>query len=235
MDQQETLTPKGKRTRERILDTAVRLFAAGGYDRTTMRDIAAGAGCALGLTYRYFPSKEAIVLALYARLADKLNAQVRELPPAPLAERFDRAIEVNLALLAPYRESMTALFGPALNLESGIAVLGTATGDVRRQVRAVFAHVVAEATDAPPEPLAGQLATLLYGLHLAAIFFWLQDRTSGLQATGELRALIRDMLALARPLLELPPAGDALARLLRVVGPILGPADSTLPHERNSQ
>src|SRR4051812_41064436 len=94
---ERALTSKGQRTRERILDTAMRLFAERGYDRTTMRDIAAGAECSLGLAYHYFAGKEAIVLALYARLADELEAQAQELPPAPLAGGFDRVLDINLA------------------------------------------------------------------------------------------------------------------------------------------
>src|ERR671920_2372972 len=52
------LTPKALRTRERILEAALRLFAERGYEATTMRDVAREAGASLGLAYRYFASKE---------------------------------------------------------------------------------------------------------------------------------------------------------------------------------
>ena len=64
MQRTTTLTPKGERTREHLLDTALRLFTSAGYEATTMRDIAAAAECSLGLAYRYFASKEEFVLAL---------------------------------------------------------------------------------------------------------------------------------------------------------------------------
>ena len=41
------LTPKGERTREHILDTALSLFIEKGYDATTMRDIAVAAESSL--------------------------------------------------------------------------------------------------------------------------------------------------------------------------------------------
>ncbi len=217
----QDLTDKGRRTRERILDSAVRLFAERGFERTTMRDIAAEAGCSLGLAYHYFASKEAIVLGLYARLSSELEAQVQDLAPGPLAERFDAALRINLALLTPYRSSMLALFGPALNPESGIAVLGGSTGAARDQVRAAFACVVAGATDAPAGTAAEELITVLYGLHLATVLVWTQDRSDGTQATEELLLFLRDALALATPLLELPAALETLARLARIIRPLL--------------
>jgi AcrR family transcriptional regulator len=54
-----------QRTETRILTAARRLFAENGYDRTTIRSIAAAAGSDPGLVMRYFGSKE----KLFARAA----------------------------------------------------------------------------------------------------------------------------------------------------------------------
>ncbi len=117
------VTPKAEATRQRILDTALNLFVTKGYEGTTMRDIAAEAGCSLGLTYRYFARKEDLVLVLYHRLAEELEEQVRTLPRASLAERFYRAMLAQLTLLAPYRELSGPMFGSALNPQSGQPML----------------------------------------------------------------------------------------------------------------
>jgi len=50
-----------------ILDAAERVFAARGYAATAVKDIAAEAGVAAGTVYLYFPSKEAVFLALIER------------------------------------------------------------------------------------------------------------------------------------------------------------------------
>jgi AcrR family transcriptional regulator len=42
------------------------VFARKGFDRATMQDIAAEAGISAGAIYRYFPSKEAIITAMFA-------------------------------------------------------------------------------------------------------------------------------------------------------------------------
>ncbi|MGB0560381.1 MAG: TetR/AcrR family transcriptional regulator [Spirulinaceae cyanobacterium] len=49
-------------TRERILESALHLFARKGYDATTTRDLAAGAHVAEGTLFRHFTNKKAILI-----------------------------------------------------------------------------------------------------------------------------------------------------------------------------
>jgi AcrR family transcriptional regulator len=49
-------------TRDRILKSALRLFAKLGYDGTTTRDLAESAGIAEGTLFRHFPNKKAILI-----------------------------------------------------------------------------------------------------------------------------------------------------------------------------
>lgn len=51
---------KGERTRQAIVDAAYELFLTQGYAATSMRQIADGAGLALGGIYNHFANKEAI-------------------------------------------------------------------------------------------------------------------------------------------------------------------------------
>jgi AcrR family transcriptional regulator len=215
-----TLTPKGERTREHLLDTALTLFTTEGYEMTTMRDIAAAADCSLGLAYRYFASKEEFILALYGRMEREFAAYVDTLPPGPLAERFGKTVRAKFAYVLPYREALGALAGAALNPRSNVAVLGDTTADVRQRVSAMFLAVVRGATDAPRQRQARDLATVLYGAHLALLLFWLYDRSPNQRATEELLALTCDVLSIARRLLRLPPVAKVLARLARVIGPM---------------
>jgi len=49
-------------TRDRILQSAQRLFARKGYEKTTTRDLAQAAGIAEGTLFRYFDTKKAILV-----------------------------------------------------------------------------------------------------------------------------------------------------------------------------
>jgi AcrR family transcriptional regulator len=58
-------------TRSRIVRHALALFGEHGFERTSVRMIADAAGVATGLLYSYFPSKEALLQAIFAaRVAD---------------------------------------------------------------------------------------------------------------------------------------------------------------------
>jgi AcrR family transcriptional regulator len=68
-----TRAQQRQQTQARILAAARRLFAESGYDRTTIRAIAAQAGANPGLVMHYFGSKE------------ELFRQAASLPPGPAA------------------------------------------------------------------------------------------------------------------------------------------------------
>ena len=187
-----------------------------------MRDIAAAAKCSLGLTYRYFASKEDLALELYRWLAVQLEELVLLLPAASIADRFHHLMRALLVAMAPHRLTLVALSGAALNPLSRAGVFGVEGAEVRRRARAAYLVLVTEAKDAPPASQVDDLATLLYGLQLALVLFWLQDLSSGTLKTAELLQFIHELLGRIRPLLRLPWVAQTVARLVEIVGPLLG-------------
>ncbi len=60
--------------RRRILDAALRVFAAKGYHGTTVPDVADATGVGTGTLYRYFEHKEALVNEVYRDAKQRLRA-----------------------------------------------------------------------------------------------------------------------------------------------------------------
>src|SRR5215210_524372 len=213
------LTPKARRTRERILEAALALFADRGYEATTMRDVAREAGASLGLAYRYFASKEEFALALYMRLAEESEEWAREgLVGGTIAERFERAMLVKLDQVSPHRGPLAALLVRALDPNSSISALGEGTAAVREKMGGVFLEVVRGASDAPGEKQAKQLGNVLHVLHLAILLYWFHDKTPETRATRELVGSARETLRYLRPALRLPPMSRVLSRLAGALG-----------------
>lgn len=215
-------TRKGEQARQRILESALQLFGSQGYEETTMRDIAAKAGYSPGLTYRYFASKEELVLGLYQNLCVELDEYSLNLPAHSLSEGFQLCISRHLELMVPHREALSALFGTALNSHSKVGVFSENTADIRRRARKTYLRIILGAKDAPKESQCEDLATVLYGMHLAMVLFWLIDESEKEWRTHLLLTFLRDTLKLIQPLLWLPPVAQSLTRLATILGPILG-------------
>jgi AcrR family transcriptional regulator len=76
--------------RSEILDCAQALFLARGYDNASLNDVIAEAGVSKGAFYHYFASKEALLEALAARLAQQALAQLREVLDDPSLDALSR-------------------------------------------------------------------------------------------------------------------------------------------------
>ena len=87
--------------RSQILDAATQVFAAKGYHRATIRDIAKVAGIADGTIYTYFANKAALVLGLMARLnqSDERPAHFTQGAAAAPAEFMRGYFRQRMALL----------------------------------------------------------------------------------------------------------------------------------------
>ena len=79
------------RTREDILNAAVRAFARTGYQSVTMRDIAREAGYTAAALYTYFENKQEILAALIKVVIDDFLGALDEPLPADLdfAQRLE--------------------------------------------------------------------------------------------------------------------------------------------------
>jgi AcrR family transcriptional regulator len=70
-------TAKARRTKERLLRAAERVFGPNGFERASIAEITAGAGVSQGTFYCYFVDKKAVFLALLDELGRELRAALR--------------------------------------------------------------------------------------------------------------------------------------------------------------
>jgi AcrR family transcriptional regulator len=105
-----------RRNRERLLEAALRAFSSG--EEVTLETIASQAGVGIGTLYRHFPTREALVEAVYrselARLRDTAGELLASLTP-------DAALRAWMDGFADY---VTAKHGMAETLRA-IAATGT--------------------------------------------------------------------------------------------------------------
>lgn len=87
-------TKRGARTRERILESAIKVFARRGLHGTRVADIAEEAGIAYGLVYHHFHNKEEILAAIFQERWSLYVAYLTELAQSelPFTERLTRLV-----------------------------------------------------------------------------------------------------------------------------------------------
>ncbi len=102
----QTFVSDASGTRDRILDVAERLFAEQGFYVTTLREITQAAEVNLAAVNYHFGSKQALVVAVFQRRLDELNAE--------RLERLDKAFHKHAPL--KLEDVLDAFVYPAMAL-----------------------------------------------------------------------------------------------------------------------
>lgn len=182
------VTPRAEDTRRKIYEAAMELFREKGFEETTMRDIAAKAGVALGGTYYYYSSKDAIVLAFYREMQESSTSLVREAleDKKKLKERIRAVLDQRLKLLAPNRKFCAALFRHAPDSSDPLSPFSEETRLIRDAATEQMRIAVEGGDVKIPADLKPRLPYLLWLYQMALIMFWLYDRSPEQERTQRL-------------------------------------------------
>jgi AcrR family transcriptional regulator len=209
---------KSEETRGRILEAALSVFRERGFEKATMREIAAEAGVAVGAAYYYFDSKDALVMAFYVRSQGEMHAGIEAgLDRARTLEaRLRVVIGTKFEYFRPNRKLLGALSAHS-DPEHPLSPFSAETAVIREQDIASFERVVTESKVKLPASVAPYLGRLLWMYQMGLILFWVYDRTPGQERTAQLYEKTLKML-----LTTLKIAGFPLLRPIhRVAGELL--------------
>lgn len=199
----DTTNPTEQR-RAQILDAAMSCFARRGFRHSTMQDISAEAGISVGLIYRYFENKEAVISAM---AAEHLAEIERKVEAARLLPRLLDQLQTVLWCDA-HEPRLAASFVVDLFAESAH------NAHVRGLVASVHDRVIAVVTDLiAASPEAAALApgvdarkaaeTVFHGLHGLLLDEVLRNPDRSPEALlAERAGLLRRLWALLFPTLS---------------------------------
>ena len=133
---------KSQKTRQRILDAALNIFASKGYHDTRMDDIVDEAGSSKGSVYFHFPGKEALFLALVDEFASRLEARLTDAIASKQGgmARVEAALEAGLAVFGEYRRLAKLFLVQAVGL-------GQTFETKRLEILDKFAHLIQKHLD----------------------------------------------------------------------------------------
>nr|WP_202418150.1 TetR family transcriptional regulator [Streptomyces sp. YIM 132580] len=221
---------KSEQTRTLILETALRLFAERGYDKTTMRAIAQEAGVSTGNAYYYFSSKEHLVQGFYDRISGQHAAAVRPVlaDEAELAGRIRGVLLTWLDVAEPYHRFAAQFFKNAADPESPLSPFSDESVAAREAAISIHRQALAGSDTKSDPELAPLLPELLWLMQMGLVLFWVYDRSPdaersrrlvertapiaaraiGLSRFRVLRPLVRQVHALLVEFMPGTPAGD---------------------------
>jgi len=159
---------KKQRTRDALIETAMKLFAAKGYDHTAIHEITDAVDVSERTFFRYFASKEDLVLSLIrdgsAAFAEALAARPPQEEPLTAARQ---AFQISLRQLPGGTESLPSYLSVMRLIDSTPALLAAYlryVHDHDDEIIEVLARRegVDPATDRRPHVLAAMIGALVF-------------------------------------------------------------------------
>lgn len=176
------------KTREVIVETALRLFRERGYEATTMRAIAAEAGVSVGNAYYYFSSKEILVQAYYDRAQAEHEAACGKLLDTErrFAVRLGGVLREWVRVSEPYHGFAVKFFKHAAEPSNPLSPFSAESSPARDAAIELYRRVVEGSTDHIDAELKAELPELLWLMSMGVVLFWVHDTSEGCQRTYRL-------------------------------------------------
>ena len=162
---------KKLKTRRAIQENALRLFREQGYDATTVEQIAEAAEISPSTFFRYFPSKEDVVLQddYDPMIAELLLAQPAELEPVEAVRRT--IVQLLRDLPAAERDGLYQRVRLAMDVPALRARQWDGVEDSARMI----AGALAQRTGRPADDFELRTLSLaLMGAQISAIYHWVE-------------------------------------------------------------
>lgn len=193
---------KAAQTRRRITDVAVLLFERDGYDATTMESIAERAEVGTTTLYRYFPTKERLLLDRFSEVLD-LSSRLRARPAdEPLGVALGEVL-VDVARTIDDPDRHIALLRSLIDASPGPRAR---LWDDLLRARDDLAAAISEREGARADDL-GVRATAAVALELLQI---IDSDANGSPSPSRVEATQQALSHLARSTIHLPTLSDDL-------------------------
>ena len=196
----KTTKSQQDKTRRHILRTAVDLITLQGYDATTMKQLAREAGIGDATIYKYFPTKERILLEYFElNIADALKQQDETpgLPQFTLHEKLQLLVDGVLEGLLPDREFVE--IARAIVRKSPFVMMrdDMQSQHLLKERVAAFIGEAEESGEIAPCEFKNLIGGLFTDYLFAVILYWLKDESDEFSDTTQLVELTLAIVTLA--------------------------------------
>ena len=180
-------TSKSGSTRARILHSALASFRKRGFHQTTMREVAADAGVAVGAAYYYFESKDALVMAFYERAQQDMEPSLSAALSThdDLEHRLRAMLEVKFDYFRANRGLLGAL-SAHVDPQHPLSPFSEETRQIRDTDISFFARALEGTSVRVPADLKVRLPRILWMYQMGLLLFWVYDGSTDQARTLQL-------------------------------------------------
>jgi len=181
---------KKDRNRRLVHATALRLFTERGYDHVTVEDVAEACDLSRATIFRYFPTKEHLVVGPEPDRLHELQEAYEQRPATEPA--FDSIRHALVALAHRYEDERDQIIAVSRIVTGHDALLARAEG-LRAEWTSAFAALISQRSS--PADRAGLRSRVLAGAVMAAISVAIEEWL-GTDGDADLAALLAEAMSL---------------------------------------
>ena len=182
-----TLTESQQARRTRMLQATEELALQGGWDGVQMREVAMRAGVALGTLYRYFPSKEHLLVSVMLDEVQQLADRLAVRPPEG-DDPVERVVDVLRRANRALNRQPDVTVAMIRALVAGNPDVAPVVAGVRKVMRRIISDALGASTADDAEDGDVLAIDLLSDVWLAALVSWI----SGVQEPAQVIAKLED-------------------------------------------
>tara|TARA_B100000809_G_scaffold196891_1_gene196460 strand:- start:3435 stop:4208 length:774 start_codon:yes stop_codon:yes gene_type:complete len=179
---------KKAETREKLVQAAIDLFTEQGFEKTTMKAIARRAEVGDATIYKYFSSKDKLVLAFYQLRAAQTIQKLAEIDTQDydLHEQLQLLIDLYLESLLPDREFVV---GSAKKILAAQSFMISETPTIRQEFNGVINQFLDQAEGCDEIPYfhyRSMMVGIINEYLMGVLLYWLKDNSDEFSDTTQM-------------------------------------------------
>ncbi|MDB5049541.1 MAG: transcriptional regulator, TetR family [Fibrobacteres bacterium] len=173
---------------QRFIDAFVKLVRAKGYSEVTLRDVARAAGLSDGAIYKYFASKEKILLAYYVQKMERLRREGEGLAKKSsysLVEKLQALLEFQIGQYEGEKDFLEKTFHPTFVAAS---LMWSEVAAMRKAYLETAGSFLKEAQakgEVPEISWVGIVEEILWCHYIGVMMYWLKDDSEHHEDTSQ--------------------------------------------------
>lgn len=176
--------------RRSLLNAGIELMREEGLKTATMRRIALKAGLSEPVIYKYFPTKDHLLIAFFSDSIDAAIIDCEKLPDffeLSLSEQIQLIFESQMSQFSKNREFVRAAFDQLFltTLSGSFSFLAQQRERYTNYIQRLL-EAASDADEIQRPPSTRLVSDLLWDFHLGMTYYWLKDESLGQQKSMQL-------------------------------------------------